>query len=92
MFILTSAIMHEASHYGRFMNGLPDGDDVTEPGAQFEQNAFDVRFSYRNSHVASIQGNGRDIKVVKGWFQKNKGSTTTFGMSTSPVFTTIIIP
>ncbi|MFY0256017.1 RHS repeat-associated core domain-containing protein [Chitinophaga sp. 30R24] len=87
MFVVTSAIMHESAHYGRFNNGRQRDDDYNiEAGAQFEQFAFGVRFSYRNPGVADAQLQRRNIGVLKETFKKLKGTPTTFGMSPVPNF------
>jgi RHS repeat-associated protein len=87
MFFVTTAIMHESAHYGMFKLGKVESSDWSyEAGAMFEQKVFGERFSYRNPQTTDREKNRRDRGVIKNWFEKNKKSTTSFGLSSSANF------
>jgi hypothetical protein len=80
MFIVSSIIMHEATHWGKYHYKCCeiDGNVRYEMGSVFEKEAFSMRFSNQGNAPGPL-----DDVLVSTYYNKYRGdyATATFGLS-----------
>ena len=84
MFIVSSPIMHEATHWGKWKYNCCEGEDnVYHKGSQFEEKAFGQRFTHRFPRIVDRNLNAFDEKVAIGYYNREKGKwgSPSFGFS-----------
>ena len=89
MFVVSTLIMHESAHWGKFKNvGRTSNDYIYEEGALWEENfTGGSRFSYRYPKVADYSKQAYDINASRDFFNKtvwSSNDTKLFGLTIFP--------
>ncbi|WP_162915796.1 LamG-like jellyroll fold domain-containing protein [Paraflavitalea soli] len=84
MFIVSTVIMHEATHWGKWKYNCCEANNYYyEKGATFEENAFGQRFSYRHPNIADMELNALDKALMNKYSSSERGryGSPSFGLT-----------